>query len=351
MGKGAAYMNRMAERVHKVGAGRKAAENLTPEEALDTARMLLSGEATPLQAGGFLVGMRVKSETVEELTAFALACREWNCPFDVDLPRPPLDVPVYAGKKRFFHAILPAALLIAAAGQPVLLHGFAEVAGRVGIAAVLAAMGIEADLAPEAAGRALHRCGFVYLDVARFNPPLHRFHLWRNELGVRTIFNAVARMANPARSDRHLLGIAHPYYFDLTLQALQKTGSKRTLILRGVEGGPEPSLAAKTQGFFMDDSTPVACGIEGEKIGLARVSREAIPGGDAVAQATLIRQILAGEVSGPPRDWVLLTAAAGLFAAGFCPTLADGRAEAEAQLTSGAGEKKLLQMRGYAATV
>jgi anthranilate phosphoribosyltransferase len=342
-------MNRMAERVHKVGAGRKAAENLTPEEALDTARMLLSGEATPLQAGGFLVGMRVKSETVEEMTAFALACREQNCPFEVTLSRPLLDIPVYAGKKRFFHAILPATFLMAAAGQPVFLHGFADVAGRVGVAAVLTAMGIRADLSPEAARRVLHECGAAYLDVAQFNPPLHRFHLWRNELGVRTIFNAVARLANPARANRHLIGIAHPYYFDLTLQVLRQTESKRTLILRGVEGGPEPSLTAKTQGFCMDNASTVACGVEGDPIGLTRVSREEIPGGDAATQAALIRNILTGEISGPPRDWAVLTAAAGLFAAGFCPTLADGRAEAEAQLTSGAGEKKLMQMREYAA--
>ncbi|MDC4203821.1 MAG: hypothetical protein MPW13_05400 [Candidatus Manganitrophus sp.] len=157
--------------VHKVGAGEKAAQDLTYEEAREAAQLLLSGEATPAQAGGLLIAMRVKNETNEEMRAFTEVCRDYNKPLMLKRGVVPLDIPVYAGKKIFFHAIIPAAFLIAASGRPVLLHGFSGAPGRLGAADVLRSLGICVDFTPQEGSTILERQGFLYLDVAKFNPP------------------------------------------------------------------------------------------------------------------------------------------------------------------------------------
>jgi anthranilate phosphoribosyltransferase len=327
--------------VHKVGAGEKAAQDLTYEEAREAAQLLLSGEATPAQAAALLVAMRVKSETNEEMRAFTEVCRDYNKPLMLKRGVIPLDIPVYAGKKIFFHAIIPAAFLIAASGRSVLLHGFSGAPGRLGAADVLRSLGICVDFTPQEGATILERQGFLYLDVAKFNPPLHHFHLLRNELGVRTLFNAVCRMVDPADSGRHLIGISHPPYFEKTLEVLKRLGSRRVLIVRGVEGGPEPSMTSETKGFLTvhGETTPIS--ITTAELGLSWAKRSDIPDGAPEEQAGLVKKILAGEKVGPVREWVLLTAATGLFAAGEVSTLLEGWKRAEQALIDGGGLRKL----------
>ena len=334
-------MDRMQYLVHKVGAGEKAAQDLTYEEALEGARLLLSGEATPAQAGGFLVALRVKGETMDETLAFTEVCREYNKPLLLDKRMTPLDIPVYAGKKTFFHAIIPAAFVMAAAGQPVLLHGYSNAPGRLSVSAVLQALGVCVDFSPQEGAVALERSGFVYLDVAKFNPPLYRFHRLRNELGVRTVFNTVSRMVDPAGAGLHFIGISHPPYFETTLEVLKRLKSKRVLILRGVEGGPEPSITSETKGFLSDNGRTDPVSLPVKEVGLAWASRSDIPGGDPEEQGKLIEEILSGAASGPVRDWVALTAAYGLCAAGLRPTPAEGWKLADQTLSGGGGYRKL----------
>ncbi len=334
---------RMPFLVHRVGAGEKAAKDLTDAEATEAAHLLLSGTATPLQAGGFLVGLRIKSETQDEMSAFSAACREYNQPFDAG-PSPSLDIPVYAGKKTSFHAIIPAAFLISAAGQPVFLHGFSGVTDRVGVGATLSALGVPVDLTADMTSDRLKRFGFVYWDVAQFNPPLHRFHLFRNELGVRTIFNAIARTSNPANAACHLIGVSHPPYLDLTLETLRRMGSSRALVLRGVDGGPEPSATSETKGVLMNEGHRSDVTLSPTQIALPLAARADVAGGDVGAQAARVLGVLDGTILGPLRHWTLLTAATGLFAAGCCATLQEGFSAAEAQLVGGGGLKKLQQV-------
>ncbi len=367
-------MERMQYLVHKVGAGEKASQDLTYEEAREAADLLLSGAATPAQAGGFLIGLRVKGETPDEMRAFTEACRGYNRPVAPGPETAPLDIPVYAGKKVFFHAIVPAGFLMAAAGQPVLLHGFSGVPGRTGVAEVLASLGVEIGTLPEKGASRLGECGFLYLDVARFNPPLHRFQMLRNELGVRTIFNAVSRMIDPAASGIHLVGISHPPYFEMTVKALTALGSKRILILRGVEGGPEPSITSQTTGFLSENGNSEAVSFSMERrgfrsslqplpggrnlfalgpplmepLGLSWARRSEVAGGSPDDQAAVTEKILSGEKTGPLRDWALLTAAYGLFASGRAAGLSDGWKLAEKALSTGGGLDKLTQARNGA---
>lgn len=327
--------------VHKVGAGEKASQDLTYDEAREAAGLLLSGAATPAQAGGFLVALRVKGETRDEMRAFTEATRAANRPVVLDREALPLDIPVYAGKKSFFHAIVPAGFLMAAAGQPVLLHGFSGIPGRVGVSEVLTALGVEAGGTPEQGAAFLKGCGFAYLDVAQFNPALHRFQALRNELGVRTIFNAVSRMVDPAGSGIHLIGISHPPYFESTIDVLTRLGSRRLLILRGVEGGPEPSITSQTTGFLAEGGKSEAVSFPMDRLGLAWARRPEVIGGILNDQALLSEKILSGDLSGPLRDWVLMTAAYGLFASGKEPAFSDGWKAAEKALTSRGGLERL----------
>lgn len=337
-------MERMQYFVHRVGAGEKAADDLTYEEAREAADLLLSGEATPAQAGGFLVALRVKGETREEMRAFTEAVRARNRPVGFE-GAAPLDIPVYAGKKSLFHAIIPAGFLMAAAGQPVLLHGFSPVPGRVGAAEVLAALGIDVGAAPEKGARLLRQCGFAYLDVARFNPPLHRFQMLRNELGVRTIFNAVSRMADPAGAGKHLIGITHPPYFESTTGVLNELGTQRLLILRGVEGGPEPSITSQTTAFLSENGKSEPISFPMDPLGLSWARRPEIGGGSPGEQADLTEKILSGEAGGPVRDWTLMTAAYGLFASGRAPDLSEGWKRAGAALSGRGGWAQLTEAR------
>ncbi len=334
-------LDRMQYLVHKVGAGEKASQDLTYSEAREAAAALLSGEATPAQAGGLLIGMRMKGETNDEMRAFTEVCRDYNKLLMLKRGIVPLDIPVYAGKKIFFHAIIPAAFLIAACRRPVLLHGFSGAPGRLGVADLLRVLGVCVDFTPQEGATMLERVGFAYLDVAKFNPPLHRFQLLRNELGVRTIFNAVSRMVDPADSGRHLIGISHPPYFEKTLSVLKQFGSKRVLIVRGVEGGPEPSIVSETKGYLAVNGEEKPISITAADVGRGGARRVDIPGGDPEEQADLIKKILAGERAGPVRDWVLLTAATGLFAFGDVSNLVEGWKRAEEALISGCGMQKL----------
>jgi anthranilate phosphoribosyltransferase len=333
--------SRMPYLIHQVGAGEKAAQDLTYEEAVEAAQLLLSGEATAAQAGGFLVGMRVKGETADETRAFTEVVRDYNKPLLLDKKIAPLDIPVYAGKKTFFHAIIPAAFLLAGLGQPVLLHGYSDAPGRLSAAEVLNALGVCIGFNSQEGAVFLERVGFLYLDVAKFNPALHRFQLLRNELGVRTLFNAVCRMADPAGSGLHWIGISHPPYFETTLETLKPLRSKRIVIVRGVEGGPEPSMTSETQGFLFHDGKTEPITFPIKETGRSWARRADIPGGDASDQADLTKKILSGELSGPARDWTLLTAAYGLLAGGKCRSLIEGWNMAEEGLANKKGAAKL----------
>jgi len=329
--------------VHKVAAGEKAAQDLSIQEAQRAAHLLLSGEATPAQAGGFLVGMRVKGETVEETIAFARAVRETNRLVPLDRKIQPLDIPVYAGKKSAFHAIIPAGLILAASGVPVLLHGFSGAPGRSGCAEVLKALGICTEFSTGEGAAVLEQLGFVYLDVSRFNPSLYRFQLLRVELGVRTIFNSVARMADPAGSGIHLIGISHPPYLELTAKALSHLGSRHAIILRGVEGGPEPSITGESIALELVGARTQPMTLSPPS-GSPLAKRENILGGPPEDQAGIIRKI----VSNVSRDfygrWSLWTAALAFLAVGRVSALSDGFTLAEKTIENGEAFKKFVQL-------
>jgi anthranilate phosphoribosyltransferase len=330
--------------IAKVGKGEKGAKDLTYDEAKEAIRLLLDGVATPAQVGSFLVAMRIKSESVSELAAFTAVTREYAPP----LPVPPdlglVDIPTYAGKQDSWHVLLPAAIVAAAAGVPILLHGYDDVPGRLATATVAARLGIPTDLDPKQTADYLEKHGLVYLDVGLYHPLVFRFLEMRKELGVRSFFQPVSRMLNPGRAQASIIGMSHPPYFEKIAEALRMLGTPRALVVRGLEGEPELSVSSVTKAIELRDDRITPFTLQPKDFGMMfeRIEDLASPGVDG--EAGLIAKILGNEVKGYQRDWVLMNAAMILYAGSKAPSLRAALPIAQETLASGAAKKKLAEL-------
>ncbi len=333
--------------IAKIAKGQKTSKDLTWEEAKQAIRSLIEGEATPVQVGAFLVAMRIKTESVTELAAFTAAARQYVQPLANPSGLPLVDLPTYAGKQDTFHASIGAAIVAAAAGVAVLMHGAEEISERPGTASLLMTLGIPVDLRPPDVAERLAAKGFAYLDMALYHPPIGRFLELRNELGVRTLFHPVARMLNPARAASQVIGIQHPPYFEKTVEALRMLGCPRALVLRGVEGEPELSISSMTPVLELhnDRITPLSmrpkdvglpAGLQQEMAGFPREQRG--------REAELLRRILRNALRGGQRDWIVLNAAMLLYAAGKGPSIASCVPVAHQTIESGAAARKLAEL-------
>src|SRR5713101_7426897 len=327
--------------IAKVGKGEKGAKDLTYDEAKEAMRLLLEGVATPAQVGSFLVAMRIKSESVSELAAFTATAREYAPP----LPVPPdlgvVDIPTYAGKQDSWHVLLPAAIVAAATGVPVLLHGYDDVPGRLATATVAARLGIPTDLDPKQAAESIIQKGLAYLDIGLYHSLVFRFLEMRKELGVRSFFQPVSRMLNPGRAQVSIIGMSHPPYFEKIAEALRMLGTPRALVVRGLEGEPELSVSSLTKTIELRDDriSPFTIQPKDFDMTFGRIEELAAAGIDG--EAALITKILGNEVKGAKRDWVLMNAAMILYAGGKAPSIRTAFPLAQDALISGAAKKKL----------
>jgi anthranilate phosphoribosyltransferase len=345
----------MQEFIAKIAKGPKASKDLTWEEAKRAMKALIEGDATAAQTGAFLVAMRFKMESVTELASFTAAARSYVAPLSIPQNVGVVDVPSYAGKRDTFHALAGAAILAASAGGAVLMHGYDGIPGRAGNAAVLKAMGIAIDLDGRNVAHMVTKHGFGYLDIALYHPPLYRFLEMRQELGVRSVFHPIARLLNPARASSQVVGLTHPPHFEKTAEAIRMLGMPRALVVRGVEGDPELSIAMATKVLELRDEriTPLMLapkdaglpmGTSREMAGYAPEQRE--------KEADLLKRILHNQVRGAQRDWVLINAGFLLYAAGKGVSLADCTMLARRALEQGDGANKvdaLTQMPMFAA--
>jgi len=319
----------------KVAKGQKTSKDLTWEEAKQAMRLMIEGTATPAQIGAFLTAMRFKSESVTELAAFTATARQYVPPVPVRSGLGVVDVPVYAGKRETFHALLPAAIVAAAAGAVLLLHGVDGPPDRLGISSVLKLLGIPVDMTAKSVGAELEKKGFAYLDLALYHPPVSRFLEMRQELGVRNFFHPVARMLNPARATSQVIGLSHPPYFEKTIEALRMLSCPRALVIRGVEGDPELSIGNSTRLLELKDERITPFTFQPKDAGSVE-QRE--------READLIKRLLANEIQGGQRDWVLLNAAMLLYAAGKGTSITGNLGAARSALESGQAKAKLAEL-------
>lgn len=337
----------MQHLIAKIGKGAKASKDLTWEEAKQAMRQLIEGQATPVQVGAFLLAMRVKMESVSELAAFTSAAREYKAPLRIATRKPLIDVSSYAGKKDTFHALAGSAVIAAAAGVAVLIHGHEGIPERLSMASVLAALGVPIDLTPEQVAQDVASKGFGYLDIALYHPPLAGFLQLRHELGVRSFFHPVAKMLNPARAPVQIIGVTHPPYFEKTAEALNMLGSRRVIVLRGVEGDPELSIASATRLLDVKEERIMPLTLQPRDIGLSNGSLRdmaGFPPGQVRQEAAVLRRILTNDIRGPHRDWVVQNAALLLYAAGITPSISAGVPIGQQMIDSGAAAAKLAEL-------
>jgi anthranilate phosphoribosyltransferase len=330
--------------IAKVGKGEKGAKDLTYDEAKEAMRLLLEGVATPAQVGSFLVAMRIKSESVTELAAFTATAREYAPLLPVPSDLGVVDIPTYAGKQDSWHVLLPAAIVASAAGVPVLLHGYDDVPGRLATATVATRLGIPVGLDPKQTADYLVKHGLAYLDIGLYHPLVFRFLEMRKELGVRSFFQPVSRMLNPARALPSIIGMSHPPYFEKIAEALRMLGAPRALILRGLEGEPELSISSVTKAIELreDRITPVTLQPRDFDLPFERIEYLASPGVDG--EGELITKILACEVKGSQREWVLMNAAMILYTGGKASSIRAALPLAQEALSSGAAKRKLAEL-------
>jgi anthranilate phosphoribosyltransferase len=331
----------VAEALRELAARRPLTRALAEAAFLD----LMDGKATEAQKGAILLGIATRGETADEIAGAVEALRARMR--RVSSRRAPLlDTCGPGGIGRdLFNLSTATAIVAAGAGASVAKHGNRSISSRVGSADVLAASGVSIELTPEAAGRILDETGLVFLFAPSFHPAMKELGTVRRELGVRTIFNALGPLANPAGASRQLIGVGRPELVGLLADALASLGTERAIVFRGDNGLDElvPGVPAVGVEIREGWTRPWRYTPDAEE----EVALDALRGGDAAENARTLELLLSGE-AGPRREAVVLNAAAALVVAGLAETIDDGRERARDAIDSGAAAAKLDALRGAA---
>ncbi|MEN2976126.1 anthranilate phosphoribosyltransferase [Tistrella bauzanensis] len=306
---------------------------LTRDQARDAFRLMMGGEATPAQIGGFLMALRVRGETVDEITAGAEVMRAKA--MSVRAPDGAVDTCGTGGDARgTFNISTAASLIVAACGVPVAKHGNRALSSKSGSADVLKALGLNIDADLERVERAGRDAGFCFMMAPRHHAAMLNVAGPRVELGTRTIFNLLGPLANPAGTRFQLMGVFAARWVEPVAHVLRNLGSERAWVVHGRDGLDEITITGETDVAELVDGEVRRFTIAPEMVGLDRYAPDDLKGGDAATNAAAIQAMLAG-APGALRDVALLNAAATLVIAGATPDLATGVARAREALDSG----------------
>ncbi|MNW25672.1 Anthranilate phosphoribosyltransferase [compost metagenome] len=318
-------------------------KDLTQFEARSMMEHIMNGKATSAQIGGLLTALRMKGETVEEITGFAEAMRGHAQGVQVE-QRQLLDTCGTGGSGiHKFNISTVSAIIASAASVRVAKHGNRSASGRAGSADVLEALGVNIHLNGEQAKECLEHVGICFLFAQLYHPSMKYAAAPRRELGVRTVFNMLGPLTNPAGADRQLLGIYDRSKTDVVAAVLQRLGSKRALVVCSYEGLDEISISAPTTVSELRNGDILTYDIDPEQLGLSTYPLEQVLGGDAATNALIIHRVLNGE-QGPYRDVVLANAGACIYVAGLADSLQEGVATAARVIDTGKAKEKLQQL-------
>jgi anthranilate phosphoribosyltransferase len=324
-----------------------AGDHLTADHASAVLAEIMGGRADPVQTGAFLIALRAKGETVPELVGLARTMRSLATP--VSTRRTDLvDTAGTGGGPSTFNVSTTAALIAAGAGCAVAKHGNRSSTSRCGSADLLEALGVNIELDAEAVGRCIEEIGFGFMFAPRHHAATAHVMPARKALGVRTIFNFLGPLTNPAGANRQLLGVADRHYQETIAEALVGLGSVRALVVAADDGLDELSIHSPTRVIEVADGRTSEWFAEPGQFGLAPAGLEAVAGGSPEENAAAVRAVLAGE-PGPGRDLCLLNAAAAIYVGGLAADLSEGVAKAAAAVDSGAAGNVLERL--IAATV
>jgi anthranilate phosphoribosyltransferase len=332
----------MSDQVRAALAAVVDGKTLSQAEAHAAMGSVMDGEASPAQLAAMLVALRMRGETVEELAGFAAAMRERV--LRVEAPAGAVDTCGTGGDgSNTFNISTAAALVVAAAGVPVAKHGNRAITSACGSADVLEALGVATDLAPDEAAEALRTDCFAFLFAQAYHPAMKHAGPTRREIGVRTAFNLLGPMTNPAGARRQVVGVGDPAAAPKLAEVLRLLGAERALVVHGHHVDELP-LDGTGVMYDVTPSQVTTCTVVAAELGLTPAPLSALAGGSPAENAALIEAVLAGE-AGPRRDVVLLNAAAALLAAGRVTGLGDGITIAAETIGSGAATALLARLR------
>lgn len=317
-------------------------ENLTREEAQGAMRTLVEGEATPSQIAAFAIALRMKGETPEEIAGLAEVMRE--AATRVDAGDDVVDVVGTGGDGAgTFNISTMSALIVAAAGGRVAKHGNRSITSQCGAADFLEAIGIVIDLPPAGVARCVKETGFGFMFAPLYHPAMRHAIGPRREIGVRTVFNILGPLTNPASARRQLTGVAVPGLGETIAHVLALMGARHAIVVHGNDGLDEISVSAPTQVHEARNSDVRSYVIEPEQFGLARSEPGAVRGGNVEANVRMAKAVLSGE-HGPARDVVLLNAGTALYVADLAESIQSGVQVAADMLDSGRAQAKVEQV-------
>jgi len=319
------------------------------DEMLDLMRQIMGGHMSPVLIAAITTGLRVKKETIGEIAAAATVMREFATKVDVADDRHLVDTCGTGGDAAHtFNISTAAAFVAAAAGARVAKHGGRSVSSKSGSADVLEALGVNINFTPEQASRAIQEVGIGFMFAPNFHGAMKHAAPVRRELGVRTIFNILGPLTNPAGARHQVMGVFHPDLVGIQARVLQRLGSRHVMVVYGQEGLDEISIAGETLVGELRQGEVHEYAVTPEQFGLERCELDAIRVSDGAQSKQMVLSVLNNH-PGPARDIVILNAGAAIYVAGVTRTLEKGVEKARDAIESGAARAKLDQLVGFGA--
>ena len=314
-------------------------ESLSMETAAQAMNEIMSGDATPAQFGAFVTALRLKGETVDEIAGMAQVMREHSLHVEVDGAL--VDTCGTGGDgSGTFNISTTAAFVAAGAGAKVAKHGNRAMSSSSGSADVLEALGANIDLTPESVARCINETGFGFMFAQGFHPSMRFAAGPRREIGIRTVFNILGPLTNPAGAGAQVIGVADVSMASKMARALSRLGSSRALVVHGNDGLDEITIADSTRVWELRDGSVSEYDISPAELGVNRSPLSEVQASNSEASAWLLREVLDGK-AGPARDVVLLNAAAALLAGDIVGTLPDGVQAAANSIDSGSAKERM----------
>ena len=317
------------------------------DEMLQLMRMIMGGEVTPLMTAAILTGLRVKKETIGEITAAAQVMREFATKVEVADRTHLVDIVGTGGDGSHTFNISTCAMFVAAAaGARVSKHGGRSVSSKSGSADVLENLGVNINLPPADIARCIAHTGIGFMFAPNHHPAMKNVAPVRKELGVRTLFNILGPLTNPASAPNILMGVFHPDLVGIQVRALQRLGAEHAVVVYGRDGMDEVSLGAATLVGELKNGEITEYDIHPEDFGLTMASHRVLRVDNAQDSRSMLEAVLDNQ-PGPALDIVALNAGVALYAANVAPTMAAGLALAQQALASGSAKAKLAQFVDY----
>ncbi|WP_144731002.1 anthranilate phosphoribosyltransferase [Extensimonas perlucida] len=317
------------------------------DEMLHLMRLIMNGEISPLMVAAIITGLRVKKETIGEITAAAQVMRELSTKVQVADATHLVDVVGTGGDGAHTFNISTCSMFVAAAaGAKVAKHGGRSVSSKSGSADVMEALGVNIHLAPAQIARCVAETGVGFMFAPNHHPAMKNVAPIRKEMGVKTIFNILGPLTNPAGAPNILMGVFHPDLVGIQVRVLQRLGAKHALVVHGRDGMDEISLGAATMVGELKGGAIREYEVHPEDFGLAMQSNRSLKVNTPEESLAMLRGVLEGR-PGAARDIVLLNAGATLYAAGVVPDIATGIARARSAIDSGAAQAKLEQVVAF----